>query len=109
MLLDECVPRPLMRDLVGHDVRHVVDMGWSSKRNGELLQLMVAEGFEALLTVDQSLEFQQNLRAAGVGVVVAFARTNRVLARSRSPQPAAQAPLAPCLAGTPGAHSGSEP
>jgi hypothetical protein len=52
LLLDECVPRPLKRELVGHDVRHVVDMGWSSKRNGELLRLMVAEGFDALLTVD---------------------------------------------------------
>ena len=46
-------------------------MGWTSKRNGELLQLMVAARFDALLTVDQSLEFQQNVRAAGIGVVVA--------------------------------------
>ncbi len=36
LLLDECVPRTLKPDLVGHDVQHVVDMGWSSKRNGEL-------------------------------------------------------------------------
>ena len=78
LLLDECVPRPLKRELVGHDVRHVVDMGWSSKRNGELLRLMVAERFEALLTVDQNLEFQQNLRALGIGVVVLVAKTNRV-------------------------------
>ena len=78
LLLDECVQRPLRRDLVGHDVRHVVDMGWSSKRNGELLRLMVAEHFEALLTVDQNLEFQQNLRALGIGVVLVLAKTNRV-------------------------------
>ncbi len=78
LLLDECVPRPLKRDLAGHDVRHVVDMGWSSKRNGELLRLMIAERFEALLTVDQNLEFQQNVRASGIGVVVVLAKTNRV-------------------------------
>jgi hypothetical protein len=59
LLLDECVPRPLKRDLVGHDARHVVDMGWSSKRNGELLQLMVAAHFTALLMVDQNLEFHR--------------------------------------------------
>ena len=53
-------------------------MGWSSKRNGELLQLMVADGFDALLTVDQSLEFQQDLRAVGVGVVLVLAKSNRV-------------------------------
>lgn len=52
--------------------------GWSSKRNGELLRLMLMERFEALLTVDQNLEFQQNVRASGVGVVVVLAKTNRV-------------------------------
>jgi hypothetical protein len=78
LLLDECVPRPIKRELVGHDVHHVVDMGWSSRRNGDLLQLMLDERFEALLTVDQNLEFQQNLRASGVGVVVVIARTNRL-------------------------------
>jgi hypothetical protein len=78
LLLDECVPRPLLRDLSGHDVHHVVDLGWSAKRNGELLQLMLAERFEALFTVDHNLPFQQNLRASGVAVVIAVTRTNRV-------------------------------
>jgi hypothetical protein len=78
LLLDECVPRPLKRDLVGHEVLHVVDMGWSSKRNGELLTLMVAERFDPLLTVDQNIEFQQNVRASGIGVLVVLARTNRL-------------------------------
>jgi hypothetical protein len=78
LLLDECVPRPLKRDLSVHDVHHVVDMSWSSKRNGELLQLMSAEQFDALLTVDRHLEFQQNVRASGIGVVVVLARTNRL-------------------------------
>ena len=78
LLLDECVPRPLLRDLVGHDVHHVVDLGWSAKRNGELLKLMLGEQFSGLLTVDQNLPFQQNLRASGISVVVAVARTNRV-------------------------------
>ena len=57
LLLDECVPRPLLRDLISHDAHHVVEMGWSSKRNGELLKLVVAERFETLLTVDQNLPF----------------------------------------------------
>jgi hypothetical protein len=78
LLLDECVPRPLKQDLAGHDVEHVVDKGWSSKRNGELLKLMVSEGFEALLTVDQNIEFQQNLKELRIGVVVVRARTNRM-------------------------------
>ena len=78
LLLDECVPRPLTRELIGYDVQHVVDMGWSSKRNGELLRLMAAERFDTFLTVDQNIEFQQNVRASGIGVVVIRARTNRL-------------------------------
>jgi hypothetical protein len=78
LLLDECVPKSLKQDLVGHDVRTVVEMGWSSKRNGELLVLMLRERFEALLTVDQSFEFQQNVRTSGIAVIVVAARTNRL-------------------------------
>ena len=78
LLLDECVPRRLNLDLVGHDVWTVVEMGWSSKRNGELLKLMLAEKFEALLTVDQNLGFQQNVRQYGIAVVVVASRTNRL-------------------------------
>ena|SRR5207249_1509702 len=78
LLLDECVPRPLKRDLVGHQVSTVPEMGWSSKRNSELLGLVRAHRFDAFLTVDQNVSFQQNLQAAGVAVLVVIARTNRV-------------------------------
>ena len=78
LLLDECVPRPLLRNFTSHDAHHVVDMGWSSKRNGDRLRLMLAERFEALLTVDQHIEFQQNVRTSGIGLVLVRARTNRL-------------------------------
>ena len=78
LLLDECVPRPFKRDLVAHDVHHVVDMGWSSKRNGELLLLMAAARFEALLTVDRNIEYQQNIESSGIGVVIVSVRRNRL-------------------------------
>jgi hypothetical protein len=48
------------------------------QRNGELLQLMLAERFDALFTLDRNPSFQQNLRASGIAVVIAVARTNRV-------------------------------
>jgi hypothetical protein len=78
LLLDECVPRPLKRDLAEPDVHHVVDMGWSSKRNGELLQLMAAARFEALLTVDHNIEYQQNIGASSIAVVIVSVRRNRL-------------------------------
>ena len=53
-------------------------MGWSGKKNGELLQLMNQEGFTILLTTDQNLRYQQNLEQAGVAIVVLVARSNRL-------------------------------
>ena len=78
ILLDECVPRPLRRELTGHDVRTIREMGWAGKKNGELLALMAGAGFEVLLTVDQNLRYQQNLAVAGVAVVVMIAPSNRL-------------------------------
>ena len=45
ILLDECVPRPLRRELTGHNVRTIQEMGWAGKKNGELLTLMAGAGF----------------------------------------------------------------
>ena len=58
-------------------MRTVQEMGWTGKKNGDLLALMARSGFEVLLTVDQNLHQQQNLRAAGVAVVVMVAASNR--------------------------------
>ena len=57
ILLDESLPRPLARLLPEHEVRTVAAMGWTGKRNGELLQL-AAGNFDAFLTADQNLEDQ---------------------------------------------------
>jgi hypothetical protein len=78
ILLDECVPRPLRRELTGHAVRTIQEMGWAGKKNGELLTLMAGADFEVLLTVDQNLRHQQDLAASGVAVVVIVAPSNRL-------------------------------
>jgi predicted nuclease of predicted toxin-antitoxin system len=60
ILLDENLPRKLAAYLIGHQCRTVVECGWSGKKNGELL----AEAdplFDALLTLDKNLPYQQNL------------------------------------------------
>jgi len=70
ILLDEDVPRPLRRDLVGHDISTVVEMGWASIKNGVLLGLAVAAGFEALLTCDRNMQQQQHIPTVGLALVV---------------------------------------
>ena len=78
LLLDECVPRKFKDALPGHNVRTAREMGWSGKQNGELLTLMGEHRFEAFISVDQNVEFQQNVKASGIAVVVLAASTNRL-------------------------------
>jgi predicted nuclease of predicted toxin-antitoxin system len=77
LLLDECVPKRLKRELLGHETKTVQDMGWAGIKNGELLSL--ADGqFDALLTVDQGIEYQQNLAGLTISVVIMRAPSNDV-------------------------------
>ena len=69
LLLDESVPSRLRRSLVGHEVRTVVEMGWSGVKNGELLAVAATE-FDAFITVDKNLPYQQNLAMLPVAVIV---------------------------------------
>lgn len=58
VLLDECVDWRLARDIIGHDVRTARQMGWEAIQNGELLRL-ASQDFDAFVTVDRNLTFQQ--------------------------------------------------
>lgn len=60
ILLDKCAPRPLKHELADYEIHTVVEMGWSGKKNGEMLGLLSQEGFTILLTTDHNLCFQQN-------------------------------------------------
>ena len=77
VLLDECVPRKLRRELTEHAVFTVTERGWSGIKNGELLALAETE-FEVFLTVDQNLRYQHNLKAFNIGVILLVARNNRL-------------------------------
>jgi hypothetical protein len=81
ILLDECLPRRLAHDLIGHDVATVPEMGWAGTKNGDLLRLATLH-FDAFVTVDQGLIFQQNLATAlggsRLGVVVLHTSSNRL-------------------------------
>lgn len=76
ILLDESLPRPLSRLLVGHDVSTVAQQGRASLSNGALLR-QAAETFDVMLTADQNIEFQQNRSALPIAVVVIAAESNR--------------------------------
>jgi len=77
VLLDECVDWRLSRAIVGHDVKTARQMGWLTLKNGELLAL-ASVAFDAFVTVDRNLSFQQNLGAWQLAFIVLQARTNRL-------------------------------
>ncbi len=77
MLLDECVPRRLRRELPGHDVRTVNEMGWSGVKNGPLLR-RAAQEFDVFLTVDQGVEYQQNILGLDLAIIVMVATSSDI-------------------------------
>ena len=77
LLLDECIDRRLAKDLTGHEVRMVPQMGWAGIKNGALLT-RAAKEFDVFLTVDRNLSFQQNLPKFDIAVLVLHAPSNRL-------------------------------
>jgi hypothetical protein len=47
-------------------------------KNGTLLRAAREAGYEVLVTVDRNLEYQQNIPASGLALVVVRARSTRV-------------------------------
>jgi hypothetical protein len=78
ILLDEQLPRQLAPYLKGYDVRTVQRQEWAGLKNGALLRHAAAAGFEAFITSDQNIEFQQNLKKAELFVVILVALTNKL-------------------------------
>ena len=77
VLLDECLPKKLKRDVEADFVQTVPEAGWASEKNGELL-LLAEVDFDVLLTNDQNIEHQQNLKKFNLAFVVLVAPTNDI-------------------------------
>lgn len=78
ILLDENLPHELRHQLAGHDVFTVAYMGWSGTRNGALLALAAQAGFDAFVTMDSGVAYQQNLASLPLSVVILSASSNDI-------------------------------
>lgn len=76
LLLNENLPKKLKLDFPEHEIFTVRDKGWNGIKNGKLLELMVADDFDALLTFDKNLQYQQNFRKYTLTVFVLNAPAN---------------------------------
>ncbi len=70
LLLDENLPKRLKEDFENHEIYSIRDKGWNGVKNGELLKLMISEKFDALLTFDKNLQYQQNFNKYTLSVFV---------------------------------------
>ncbi len=75
VLLDGNLPRAFATLLPGHRVHTIHQRRWSDLDDGPLLDAAEAE-YDALVTMDQSLVYQQNLRGRRVRIVVIRAARN---------------------------------
>ena len=79
LLLDENLPKKLKQEFLEHQTYTVREKGWSGISNGQLLKLMVEEGFDAFITFDQNLQYQQNFKNYSLAVIVLVAPDNSYL------------------------------
>jgi len=77
VLFDECVPAPLAKDLVGHEVFTVEDAGFKGLSNGAVLNA-AGEEYDVLITVDRGYEHQQDVSALALAVLLLYTRTNKL-------------------------------
>src|SRR5450755_4842712 len=70
ILLDECVTKRLKPYSVQHEVSTVAKQDWSGIKNGQLMTVAAAAGFEILLTIDKNFQHQQNIGKYNLVVVV---------------------------------------
>jgi hypothetical protein len=94
-LLDECVDRRLAREITGHAVATVHQMGWAGIKNGELLA-RAAGAFDVFVTVDGNLPYQTTVSNLEISVLVLHGRSSRLTdLRPLIPGLLAAIPLAP--------------
>jgi len=69
ILFDQGTPVPLRQLLSGHTVSTAYEMGWSELANGDLLEA-AEDDFDALVTTDQNLRYQQDLTGRRLAILV---------------------------------------
>ena len=82
ILLDENLPHRLRLLLPSHDVRTAAFEGWAGWTNGALLRAAEDAGFEAMLTADQGIRYQQNRTITRVALIVLSDNDEAVIRRA---------------------------
>lgn len=78
LLFDRNVDRRFRRHLPGHFVQTTRELRFEQLDNGLLLKAACDAGFDAILCIDKKIEYEQNLTAIPLSVIVLDASTNAI-------------------------------
>jgi hypothetical protein len=78
ILIDECIDERFRNYLPGHDCQTARYAGLAGLKNGDLLTAAETAKFDIFLTVDQGIEYQQNLTARKIAIIIFRAKSNRL-------------------------------
>ena len=76
LLLDENLPKRLKQDFKENEIYPAAEKGWTGISNGKLLGLMAVNKFDALLTFDKNMQYQQNFTKYTIAVIVLNSQDN---------------------------------
>jgi predicted nuclease of predicted toxin-antitoxin system len=76
ILIDECVDPRVKQLFPGHQVSTVHELGWAALEDPALLKI-ANDRFDVFLTIDQGIEFQQNVSKLGLAVVIVHVSKNQ--------------------------------
>jgi hypothetical protein len=79
LLIDECIDERLRHQFPGHECQTARYAQLAGLKNGSLLLAAEAAGFDVIITVDQSIPWQQNLAGRNIALLIFCAPTNRLL------------------------------
>jgi hypothetical protein len=79
VLFDVNTPRKLRSLLNHHEVITAQEQGWEKLANGELLRAAETAGFDIMVTADQNIAHQQNLKNRRIALVVLSTNAWRVV------------------------------
>jgi hypothetical protein len=78
VLIDECIDERLRNYLSGHECQTARYAGPAGLKNGDLLAAAETARFDVFLTVDQGIEYQQNLTGRKIAIIIFRMKSNRL-------------------------------
>ncbi len=78
ILIDECIDERFRNSLTGHNCQTARYAGLAGLKNGDLLKAAEAAKFDVFVTMDQGIEYQQNLSGRKIAIIIVRAKSNRL-------------------------------